>query len=364
MSQLIKDDLPVIDISKQYPNQQICLQDIADSEYVPLETTDDLLLSGIATLSAVTDKYILIHEPRRGDIYVFDRKGKLYSHFNHLGQSGQEYSWIKTGTVLDEKNEEVYVCSQSVQVYSLKGEYKRTLNINTFEYDMKIFNFDDNSLLVYEDVILDPKHKDKTKKKPYQLVSKKDGSLISVINIYLPKRYSTHELKIENNVEQGNIIYYDSNMCYGQDFMIADVSSDTLYYLSSNMNLNPVLTRKPSVSSTEYPIIWYTELITDKFVIIGAFPLEFTQGGKILNLMYEFKTGKISKVIFKDNEFDIRDGGYGYSFIACKNSSAKLIQSSVMIRSNKAKRLSNNGRVVAEKLIDDDNPVVRIIKFK
>lgn len=86
-SQSKAGNLPIIDISKQYPKKEVCLQDVADSEYVPLETTDDVLLSGIATLSAVTNKYILIHEPRQGDIYVFDRKGKLYSHFNHLGQS-------------------------------------------------------------------------------------------------------------------------------------------------------------------------------------------------------------------------------------------------------------------------------------
>lgn len=363
-SQSKAGNLPIIDISKQYPKKEVCLQDVADSEYVPLETTDDVLLSGIATLSAVTNKYILIHEPRRGDIYVFDRKGKLYSRFNHLGQSGQEYSWIKTGTILDEKNEEIYVCSQSVQVYSLSGEYKRTLNINTFEYDMKIFNFDDKSLLVYEDVIIDPRLKNKTKKKPYRLVSKKDGSLISVLDIHLPKRYSTHVSKTVNNVEQGTFIYYDSNMCYSQDFMIADISSDTLYHLSSDKKLTPLLTRKPSVHATEPPVVWYPLLTTDKFVIIGSLPLEFNQGGRIPNWMYEFDTGKISKVSFKDNEFDRRDGGYGYSFISAKNSNARLIQASTMINASKSKRLRGNGQKIAEVIMEDDNPVVRILKFK
>lgn len=39
-----KGDLPVIDFSKQYPKKEILLQDIAESEYIPLETTDDVLL--------------------------------------------------------------------------------------------------------------------------------------------------------------------------------------------------------------------------------------------------------------------------------------------------------------------------------
>ena len=35
-------NLPVIDLSKNYPKKEIRLQDIADIEYVPLETKDDV----------------------------------------------------------------------------------------------------------------------------------------------------------------------------------------------------------------------------------------------------------------------------------------------------------------------------------
>lgn len=97
-----------VDFSKNYPQKKMRLQDMADIEYVALETTDDILLGGSSTLSAVTDKYILVHEVQRGDIFLFDRKtGKLFSYFNHQGQSGQEYFWIMNGTVLDEKKEEI-----------------------------------------------------------------------------------------------------------------------------------------------------------------------------------------------------------------------------------------------------------------
>ena len=120
--------LPVVDVSKNYSLEKLNLQDMASVEYVPLETTDDILLSGNAALSAVGDKYILVHEFQLGDIYLFDRyTGKLKSHFNHKGGSGMEYNWIKNGTILDEKAEEIYVCSQFIQVYALEGNYKRTL---------------------------------------------------------------------------------------------------------------------------------------------------------------------------------------------------------------------------------------------
>lgn len=144
--------LPVVDLSKNYPLEKLRLQDMASVEYVPLETTDDILLSVNAALSAVGEKYILVNEFQLGDIYLFDRHtGKLKSHFNHKGGSGMEYTWIKNGTILDEKAEEIYVCSQYIQVYSLEGKYKRTLKINCFDHDMSIFNYDDQSLLIYDD---------------------------------------------------------------------------------------------------------------------------------------------------------------------------------------------------------------------
>ena len=36
--------LSVVDMTKSYPEKEIVLQDIADVEYIPLETTDDFLL--------------------------------------------------------------------------------------------------------------------------------------------------------------------------------------------------------------------------------------------------------------------------------------------------------------------------------
>ena len=67
-SQSTKGNLPVIDVLKNYPNKEIKIQDIADIEYVRLETTDDVLLSGhgsisdVSQLAYVSDKFIVIYE--------------------------------------------------------------------------------------------------------------------------------------------------------------------------------------------------------------------------------------------------------------------------------------------------------------
>ena len=40
--------LPVIDITKDYPKKKLILQEIATTEYIPLETSDKVLLDGVA----------------------------------------------------------------------------------------------------------------------------------------------------------------------------------------------------------------------------------------------------------------------------------------------------------------------------
>ena len=370
-SQSKTGDLPVFDFSKDYPQKKVRLQEIADIEYVPLETTDDILLGGSSSLSAVTDKYILVHESRLGDIFVFDRKtGKLYSQFNHTGSSGMEYSWIKNGTILDEKAGEIYVCSQYIQVYSLKGEYKRTLKINGTENGMKILNFDDESLLIYDDVVLQPGREKETKKDPYRLVSKKDGSLISVLDIHFSKRYSNAIVQKDGNMYRPFKFYYLHNMHYGSDLMIMDISSDTLYQLSANRELVPVLTRKPSIHASEPRNIWTPFLTTDKFIQFGTLLLDFnSKGGKIPTFMYDFKTGEISKLSILDAEFAIKPYGLGEWEVGstpsiAKNMAAEMIQASSMIEAYQKKRLVGNGNKVAKTLAEDDNQVVRILKFK
>ncbi|SEG23118.1 6-bladed beta-propeller [Parabacteroides chinchillae] len=373
-SQSKVSNLPVFDFSKDYPQKKMCLQDMADIEYIPLETTDDILLSGAAKLSAVTNKYILVHELQLGDIFLFDRStGKLYSHFNHKGQSGMEYSWIKNGTILDEKKEEIYVCSQYIQVYSLKGEYKRTLKINGFENDMRILNYDDTSLLIYDEVIIEPGHENKTKKAPYRLMSKKDGSLISILNLEFSKRYSNKIAQhLENNMWRSFVISYSHNMHYGSDIIIADISSDTLYQLSPSKGLIPLLTRTPSIHAHEPRNIWTPFLTTDKFMLIGTFLLDFNPkgGGPIPSFMLDFRTREINKASIWDTEYETKSwrqgrwGGPNGTPAIAKNMAAELIQASSVIDAYKGKRLKGNGEKVAKKLLEDDNPVVRILTFK
>ncbi len=363
--------LPVVDLSKNYPLEKLRLQDMASVEYVPLETTDDILLSGNAALSAVGEKYILVHEHQLGDIYLFDRHtGKLKFHFNHKGQSGMEYTWIKNGTILDEKAEEIYVCSQFIQVYSLEGKYKRTLKINCFDHDMSILNYDDQSLLIYDDIVIEPGREKETTHTPYRFISKKDGSPMGTLDIYFPQRVPLAIAQQEGNMWRPYKFSYPSNARFGDDLMLMNVSSDTLYKLSPQKRLTPIFTRTPSVYASKLRNIWMPLLTTDKFMLFGTFVIDFNStGGKIPKFMYDFKTGQVKRVSIIDHELNYgirgpREWDSGSGTAIAKNKSAEFVSAPAMLEAYQKKRLKGNGNEVAKNLLEDDNQVVRILTFK
>jgi len=365
-SQSTTGNLQIIDVIKNHPKKEICIQDVADIEYIALETTDDVLLSDNVVLSCISDNYILLHEPVLGNIFLFHRTGKIAAHFNHKGQSGWEYALIgRAGTIFDEKKGEIFVCSQYIQVYSMNGEHKRTLKINTIRNETKVFNFDDESLLVVDGVNIDPYFKGDPKTNPYSLVSKKDGSLTAILNISLPKRYSNKIAQPSGNGWRPVEIFYPNSMFYGRDFIIADISCDTMFLLTQNKQLAPILTREPSVHSSDPRKIWTTLLNTDRFIVMGIIPLVFnSRGGKIPFLIYEFDTGQTSEISFLDVEYNRRKWSLDSSPAIAKNMYAELMQVPPLLEAYKKKQLSGEFEKFVETLDEDDNPIVRIMKFK
>jgi len=364
--------LPVIDISKKYPKKEILLQDVADVEHIRLETTDDVLLcynsgNDISVLASVSDKYICTYEWRRGNIFVFDRNGKIAYHFNHKGGSGREYPLIgPAGVIVDAKSEEIFVCAiKNIQVYSMSGAYKRTLNFESIRYS-EIYNFDDETLLIYDDINVQADDV-KPEKNPYRLISKKDGSTVAVLDINLPKRYST---SIYEN-EWIHKLFFKNEKYHGRDIVIADISSDTIYMLTQNRELTPLLVRKPSVHASEPRQVWSVFLITDKFIMVGINTLTFSKfenreiPSKVLT--YEFETGEISDMTIRNTAEYVKGVGWGVQRapVNIEKNMTACLQSVPHLKENASKKmLRGEFEKFVAKLDEEDNPIVTVIKFK
>ena len=367
-------DVQVIDILKSYPKKEIILQNVAGIEYVPLETTDDILLSGVCQLAYLSDKYVVVWEPRLGDIFIFDRNGKIITHFNYRGQGNREYI-ITMNVIFDEKNEEIFVFdnpqTRKILVYSLTGEYKRTLKYSEDYLNIIAYNFDDDALLVYDETNLFlPEYN----KKPYLFMSKKDGSFVSSLDIFLPVRYHNRTMtQFELNGQTAYMpftINAPNNRYYGQSFLIADISSDTIYRLTKNKELTPLIIRKPSVHSSEPRKVLTHQFSTDKFMFVNIITLDFEaaeNGRSITNkdLIYEFDTGETSEVSFVNGDYPSSAWWFpqlGYVETS-PNTVALLEQTPRLKKALEKNQLKGELEKLVEMLDEDDNPVLMIVKF-
>ena len=360
-----------IDISRSHPSRELRIQTVADVEYVALETTGNFLLDSWSQLSYVSDNYIVVWQ-RQGDIFVFNSDGKALHHFNRLGGGPDEYPRI-SNVVFDEKNEEIFVSGNfsRIIVYSISGNYKRTLALPDNLRNITVYNFDDETLLVYDATGL---LSDEYREEPYLFVSKQNGSIVSTLGFSLPVRYSNRtnpQFNASGEVVQAPmLITTPNNIRYGEDFLIADISSDTIYMLTKNKDLAPILVRKPSVySSSPFKTVLTSLLKTDKFIFLWRIAFDIAA---ILNnqniytsLMYEIETGRTYHVSFINDDFP------SWTWIPSadnleigKNMTADLIDTALLKDAHDERKLRGELEKLVETLDEEDNPVLMIVKFR
>ena len=72
------DELVTINVSKDYPEKELILQDIMDVEYIALETTDEFITHG--NVMDVDEKFIIVKNNTNDGTYSFltGKREKLY----------------------------------------------------------------------------------------------------------------------------------------------------------------------------------------------------------------------------------------------------------------------------------------------
>ena len=378
-------DLPEIDLSKRYPQKEIYLRSIADIDYLPLETTDEVLLDRDARIFYFSDKYILVLNQRLCEVFVFNGNGKHLKTVNiPRGQGPMDILQIEH-IVFDDISEEIYVFDlfDKVLVYSLTGAYIRTMgSIAGFSSYACFLNFNEETFFCYQEYF--KRDDNQPPEQPYFFVSKKDGSIVSHLNINLPVRIPLAIIEERIN-EAGNryrsswVYTFPVNRHFGQDFVIADISSDTVFLFTKNQKLTPLLIRTPPVVDPYEPgTVWRTELKTDKFIIFRTMNMNFERLKSGIEdfpifLMYEFETGQINEIVsFVIDDFpslkwesyqqfrpffDVVDNPQ-------KNMSVRLLDVSLLKEAQEENKLTGKLENLATTLDEEDNPVIMIVNFK
>jgi len=102
-----QEELPFIDVSKEYPEKEIVLTDIADITYVYLNSSsDDYLFKG--TIDYVTQNRIVVIDRSSHSLLFFSKDGNPRSRFNRRGQGPEEYT-DAASVMYDEARDDVFV---------------------------------------------------------------------------------------------------------------------------------------------------------------------------------------------------------------------------------------------------------------
>ena len=379
-SQKKSGPLPVIDLNAQYPKKDIVLQEIADVEYISLNGKDAPLI-GTVRIGYISNECYILYDIKEGDVFVLEKNGKVRNQFNFMGSSGKEYTRISHLTY-DPKKREIYISDATgpngILVYTDTGTFVRSFPEHAQQSLTEIYDFDDHTLFGYFTLPFRATLDNLNQTDPYVFLSKEDGSIVSRLPLHFPERLSNRvSLRLDNGYSLPIVISTYETRKYGDHFLIADLSADTIYTLSKDRKITPVLTRTPSVYTQDPFIAWSVGLMTDKFICIGT-------------VAYDFEA--IKQQVLKNQQLSIKAEGYlyyiankeiiipnfintdwpstvvkitmGNTSVGEKNMSAIVYQAEQLVAELEKGKLTGKLKEVAQRLKADDNPVLMVVRYK
>lgn len=140
--------LSVLDITADYPKREIDLAEEAEIEYIPLQLQGTEWLETFDLLRGTISENMIFAYNRKGTVFVFDRAGKQLHRFNHARGEKKQYDYIFS-IYGDEENQEIFIKTlyYKIEVYSLAGEYKRSLIASYPISFNQVFGYNKDSLV-------------------------------------------------------------------------------------------------------------------------------------------------------------------------------------------------------------------------
>jgi len=356
--------LPQIDVRTDYPEKEICLQDVAEVSYVALDSKDDILFSG--NVNDFSDKGIVIKDNPNDRLIFFDKQGKFQRIIHRHGQGPEEYSTL-FGALVDWDKEEVFVFDSGsrIVVYSLDGTFKRKLSPDGRLENAYIWS--DSQLVAYR-----YENWDKDGKLiPYQpivFLSKEDGKMDS-LSYRKEHSFPTYIGGKEMNIR----IHWPSLDKLNGDVYVNDLSADTIYrWDASTQALQPVMTRTPSVTLDDLDG-YFMDLkgVAPQYYFLHFRARQASMDSQFMmvdekskNAIYDRKDGKVYHPKFTNKDFPSMEKN-DLNFCKEENACATiLLEAFDLIEALEADELSGELKTIAEGLKEDDNPVLMVVKFK
>lgn len=361
--------LIVVDVAKNYPQKEIYLQDIADVEYIPLVTSDSILVNSSPTI--VSNEGIVTRGGKIGEILLFDAKGqKLQGRICRRGQGPEEYNAIIFHTV-DWKRKEIFIADYtSLKVYDFSGNYLRTL-LEEDIMNMSIHNMNDDYLLCSKE-----NEEAKTPYHPYFTLPK-NGGKADTLSIEVPFFIASNR-KILWDDGHTNDAYGLMPMVYNciDRIWLTNPALDTIYQLHPDLSLTPIMVPLSApTKDPEAPLLYFLG-INDRYTWVSRIPRYVTVKMSDMNAgrekreklyMCDLKTKEWFAPIYRNRSISNKNANsiyvnltsvpYGYGLVTLNAMDLVEAYRNNEIADEKLKK-------IASTLKEEDNPVLMLLKFK
>ena len=362
------DALITVDVTKNYPEKELILQDLFDVEYIALETNDDFVNQGMVM---ATGKEIMLVRNRNsdGDIFVYDRNGNALRKINRKGQGGEEYLYVNK-IILDEDNNEMFVNNigaKKILVYDLYGNFKRGFkHPDNVSYENILF-FDKDHLICYDGSVNVKEGEERDGQSFHFIISKQDGSIKR--EIYIPfnrivSHYTFHEeYTIFGMSNDYAIIPYQGNWIFGE------LSSDTIYNYLPDGHLSPFIIRTPPILSMEPKRFLLMSNFTDRYYFMDIFRkevnLETLAIPANIKLMYDKQEKAIFESIVYNDDYVNKRRESILKTLNDEIAYLRTLDAYRLVESYKNGELKDGKlKDIAAKLDEEDNPVIMLVKHK
>ena len=357
-----KEDLIVVDVSKDYPKKELILQDLFDVEYIPLETTDEFVTLG--WLQAIGKDVMIIRNmfAADGDIFIYDRKGKAIRHINRKGQGNEEYA-ATNGIYLDDEKGELFVGNLRQRKIM---NYKAIFNFDRDHFICQDASSGRNFNGAYQD--LEPRN-------IFLIVSKQDGSVVEEIKVPFEKKVS-QVLFDEKGIGMVN------NPCivpYEDRWLLTEPSCDTVYTYSSAEGLKPFIVRTPSIQSMSPEIFLFPGVVTDRYCFMQTVKKELNLAMmdtyyRLMrtDLVYDRETKEVSEYVLYNDDFtkevpiaNLVDEIFDLTvFNNDEIAFTWRINTPELVEAYQEGHLKGKLKEIAAGMHEEDNPVIMVAKYK
>lgn len=353
--QKVSDGLWTFDVTKEYPTKEIYIQDIADVDYIPLETNDSILWRGREVLY-LDDDYI-VGANRNNGVYFHDGKGKALNMFNKMGQGPKEYSDMYK-VQYDKKSDEIYINDMfKYYVYDKEGNFKRSFQ----GIEDKLYSRIEQFFILNEDELIQYNYNNH-----YTRVSRLTGEHLGDIKLGVADSTTTLSFRKNNMIFNTIVSHFTKDK---EGYIITSFPSDTTYLLTSNLQLKPIGVRIPPVSSQDVPVFLLPVKNTPRYYFMSTIKKEDSFPTKAY--MMDKKTNQIYylKDYFKNKDYiglKVHLDMFGPSVLANlpNNVCVQSLNITKLCEAYEEGKLSGKLKDIAANLKEDDNPVLMIIKFR